>query len=41
LNLTGTQFNGSYTTSEASVTGTTTTTSGTVKGQLIPHPALP
>jgi hypothetical protein len=41
VNSAGTQFNGSYTTSQASVTGTTTTTSGTVKGQLIPHPTLP
>ena len=41
LNATGSQFSGSYTTAEASVSGVTTTTSGTVKGQLIPHPALP
>jgi len=41
VNSAGTQFSGNYTTSEAFVSGQTTTTSGTVKGQLIPHPALP
>jgi hypothetical protein len=41
LNSTGSQFSGSYTTAQASVSGVTTTTSGTIKGQLIPHPTLP
>jgi hypothetical protein len=41
LNSTGNQFSGSYTTAQALVSGQTTTTSGTIKGQLIPHPALP
>jgi hypothetical protein len=41
LNATGSQFSGSYTTAQASVSGVTTTTSGTIKGQLIPHPTLP
>jgi hypothetical protein len=41
LNSTGSQFSGGYTTSQATVSGQTTTTSGTIKGQLIPHPALP
>ena len=41
LNSDGTAFSGRYTTTQASASGQTTTTSGTIKGQLIPHPALP
>jgi hypothetical protein len=41
LTSTGTGFAGTYTTTTASSSGQSKTTSGMVKGQLIPHPALP
>jgi hypothetical protein len=41
MDSTGSQFTGTYTTTEASTSGLSKTTSGSVKGQLIPHPALP
>ena len=42
LNNAGNQFSGTYTTAQATVSGTTRiVASGKVSGQLIPHPALP
>lgn len=41
LNSTGNTFSGTFTNSQAFVTGQTKNTTGTVTGQLIPHPALP
>jgi hypothetical protein len=41
LNATGNQFSGTYTATHSTTTGVTTTSTGKVSGQLIPHPLFP